>query len=200
MFGKRKVDKIRIYYSSKQWDKLFRLTDKMKRSFDPEKRQEALRYAGLGNYKQRRYESAIRDFRALTEIVNFRSDWFNLAMAYAQYGDVENSEKAFVKIYSAPPISGYLHQISIPMMLQLYGAALAKNKAWDEALHRITEIKQMYIAANTADEQKLSQAGLPPVKSFHQLASLILTNFPKKNLNTWFGEIKRLKPFFEDML
>ncbi|MFB6340897.1 hypothetical protein ACE01N_18070 [Saccharicrinis sp. FJH2] len=200
MFGKRKVDKLRIYYSSKQWDKLFRLSEKLKRSYNFETKAEALRYGGLGNYKRRHYDRAISDFRALTELVNFRSDWFNLTMAYVQNGDIENSEKAFARVYASPPIPGYMHQISIPLMLQLYASVLAKQNAWEEALLRITEIKQMFIAANTDDEQKLLNAGLPPVKSFFQLASLILKNYPDKKPVIWFGEIKRLKPLFEDML
>jgi len=200
MFGKRKTDKLRLYYSSRQWDRLFRLSEKLKRSSNFEAKAEALRYSGLGNYKLRHYDRAIQDFSMLTELVNFRSDWFNLAMAYAQNGDVENSEKAFAGIYSAPPIPGYVHQITTPMMLQLYASVLAKQNSWEEALHRITEIKQMYIAANTDDEQKLLNAGLPPVKSFFQLAILILKNFPEKNPKTWLDEIKRLKLLFEDML
>ncbi|MFB6319691.1 tetratricopeptide repeat protein [Saccharicrinis sp. FJH54] len=199
MFGKKKTDKLRIYYTSKQWDKLFRLAEKLKRSYNNETRADALRYGGLGNYKRRRYDLAIRDFSALAEMVNFRSDWFNLAMAYVQKGDIENSELAFRKIYSAPPIPGYLHQISVPMMLQLYASILAKQGAWDEALHRITEIKQMFVAANTADEQKLLDAGLPPVKSYLQLVVTILNNFPEKDIKSWLAEMKRLQPFFEDM-
>lgn len=200
MFGKRKTDKLRIYYTSKQWDRLFRLSEKLKRSANVQFKAEALRYSGLGYYKRRQYNHAIEDFNTLTEFVNFNSDWFNLAMAYAQNGDVENSEKAFVKIYSAPSVPGYVQQITIPMMLQLYASVLAKQKAWNEALYRVTEIKQMYIAANTVEEQKLLSAGLPPVKSFFELASLILNNFPGKNPKIWFGEIKRMKPLFEDML
>lgn len=200
MFEKQKIKRLITFYTTKQWDKLYRYAERYKKSPQDELKYEAYRYNGLGLYKQRKYREAAENFKELTGLVNFRTDWFNLSMSYSQDGDVEKAEASFKNIYASPPIPGYKHQVTIPMMLQLYASVLAKQKAWDEALHRVTELKQMYIAANTDDEQKLSNAGLPPLNSFFQLASLVLKQFPQKDMQAWFGEIKRLKPFFDDML
>lgn len=186
------------FYSTKQWERLFRLAERLKLSSDLEVKTEAFRYQGLGYYKLRKYADAIICFSELTTLVNYKTDWFNLAMSYAQSDDVENSEIAFQKIYSAQTIPGYKQQVTVPMMLQLYASTLVKYDQWEIALKRISEIKQMYIAANTGNEDKLVSAGLPPLKQFFQLASLILTK-NGKDTGLWFAEIKRLAPVFEHM-
>lgn len=173
--------------------------DKLKRSSNVELQSEAYRYAGLGKYKKHKFAEAVEEFSRLTELVSYRTDWFNLAMSHAQDGNISKSEQAFKMIYASPPISGYLHQVSVPMMLHLYASILAKQKAWDEALYRITEIKQMFEAANTDDETKLSAAGLPPLQSFYQLSELVFNNVPEGNFEKWLADMKRLKPFFDDM-
>jgi tetratricopeptide (TPR) repeat protein len=192
MFTKIKLRRLIDYYSRKQWDRLFKVSKGLKKSKDLTVKADALRYEGLAYYKLKKYDEAEQDFKTLSSLVNYRTDWFNLAMCYSKMKATEKSEAAFQKIYSSPPISGYKHQISIPMMLFIYASDLAKQESWELALNRLTEIKQMFIAANTGDEEKLANMGLPSPNAFFTLAKSVLKNHPDINKEKWLGEIKRL--------
>lgn len=200
MFTKSKLRKLLKYYSTKNWKRLFKISKKLKKSKNIYVKADAYRYEGLALYKLKRFEEAEHSFTELTKLVSFRTDWFNLAMCFAQLGDIKNSEIAFQKIYASPPITGYKHQISVPSMIQLYAAILVQKKAWSNALSRISELKQMFFAANTDDEDKLLAMGLPTLKSFFELSMAVLKNHPNIKPEEWFGDIKRLKSVFVGML
>ena len=193
MFTKNKLSKLNYYYTSKSWKKLFNITKELKESDQQNHKEEALRYEGLAYYKLKKYTDAIISFGNLCMLANFRTDWYNLAMAYVKNNDPENSETAFQKTYAAPPIHGYMQQISTPMMIFLYTSALADIEQWEIALKRLTELKQMYVAANTGDETKLNAMGLPSISAFYHLANRILINNPSINQQKWFSEIKRIR-------
>jgi tetratricopeptide (TPR) repeat protein len=191
MFTKYYVNQLSVLYAAKKWDKLHRVADRLCRNKKASVVAEALRYKGLALYKQRNFSQAVDVLQRLVTIESYKTDWYNLAMAMAKNNQGDEADKIFQKIYASPTLQGYFHQISVPMMLYIFAGVLSEKGFYEHALGRITELKHMYIAANTADVSKLNAMGLPPVNGFYALALNVLRQLNRAEPQLWFAELKR---------
>ena len=191
MFAKYYLKKLPVLYTTKNWNKLHRIAYRLSRNKNASVVTEALRYQGLAFYKQRNFTEAVRVWERLVSIESYRTDWYNLAMALAKNNQGIEAQKTFQKVYSSATLQGYLHQISVPMMLYIFASALAEKEFYTLALDRLTELKQMFVAANTADATKLNAMGLPPVSGFVTLSGKVLHGLSEPRPAQWFAELKR---------
>lgn len=184
-------------YSNKKYTRLIAIASSYERTKNKDFRIEILRYTGLSYYKLKKFDEAIIYFRKVTTLGNYRTDWFNLAMSHAWKGEGELGDQAFSKIYGAKTINAYKYQVSVANMLFLFSKVLFQNGVSDIALKRLSELKQMYKAANTGDVNKLIQQGFPPVNAFLDLAEKVL-NAEEKNMEQWLVELPKIKSHFKN--
>lgn len=121
---------------------------------------QANRLCGLALYKQKKYQDSIRFIEKTCQLRNYRHDWYNLAMAFVFFGDLEKADEAFKNTYRTNVQPGYMHAVPVSGLLFQYFRALKQNQFTDAAIARANELKQMYIGVGKSDITKQVQRGL----------------------------------------
>lgn len=186
LFKKHRIKSAELALNSGNRQRAIKLAIPLIRSTNKEIAYQANKIVGLAQYKLKKYSEGVTYLRTAVALGNYRHDWYNLAMAHAFSANLDDAEKAFMKIYSTNVQPGYMHTVPVPGMLFQYMKVLSKMNFKEAAIARATELKQMYIGIGKSDPGKQVQRGLP---SFPTFRKEIETLFTTEKLSVWEKDI-----------
>lgn len=165
LFKNRRLNKAESAFSQGNHKKALKLGRPLTKLKNSEMVYQANRVCGLALYKLKRYNDSLSFLEKACELGNYRHNWYNLTMAMAYAGKLEQAEEAFQNIYRTNVQPGYMYAVPVPGLLFQYMRALIQKQFTSAAIARANELKQMYVGVGS-DITKQVARGLPSLPMF----------------------------------
>jgi len=128
---------------------------------DTELAMNAKRFAGLANYRLKRYEPATRIFESIAKISNNTDDWFNLMTASIRNKEIELGENAYDQFNSEKSIPGDNRMLTYSNVTYQMMIAYQDVGEFKKALAKLLVLKRYITQVKHQNSDYLGKHGVP---------------------------------------
>lgn len=152
----------------------------------------AKRFAGLSNYRLKRYAAASGLFEEIANYSNVTDDWFNLMTASIRNNQIELGEDAFDRFNSKESIQGDNRMLTYSNVLYQMMIAFQDIKDYKKSLEKLIVLKRYIIQVKEHNSDFLAKHGVPFI--FQTLVSgkeTIENEYSKEQINRFLEDFER---------
>lgn len=129
----------------------------------------AKRFAGLANYRLKRYEAATRIFEAIANSTRNTDDWFNLMTASIRNKEIELGENAYVQFNDESSIKGDNRMLTYSTVTYQMMIAYQDVGEFKKALEKLLILKRYITRVKHQNSDYLGTHGIPFI--YHTLVT-----------------------------
>lgn len=121
----------------------------------------AKRFAGLANYRLKRFDQSTRLFESIAEHSKNTDDWFNLMNSAIRNGEIELGESAYSNFNSEKSSKGQNHMLTYANVTYQLMMAYQDVGEYQKALEKLIVLKRYISQVNQHNSDYLAKYGIP---------------------------------------
>ncbi len=121
----------------------------------------AKRFAGLANYRLKRYEKATRLFEEIANYSNNTDDWFNVMTASIRNREIELGEKAFDRFNDEQSVQGDNRMLTYSNVVYQMMIAFQDIDEYQKSLENLIILKRYITKVKEHNSDYLGKHGVP---------------------------------------
>ena len=152
----------------------------------------AKRFAGLANYRLKRYNIASKIFEDIADYSNNSDDWFNLMTASIRNKQIELGERAFDKFNDKDCIQGDNRMLTYSNVLYQMMIAFQDIEEYQKSLENLIVLKRYITKVKEHNSDYLGKHGIPFIYQTLVSAKETLENqYSKEQIERFLDDFER---------